>query len=81
MQCFAEAVARYVLPSRVRSDYGVENIDVARFMIENRGSGRGSIITGSSVHNTRIERLWCDVVELYSVHIAISSITWRIMGC
>ena len=60
MQCFAEAIGRYGLPSRVRSDYGVENVDATHFMIENRGSGRGSIITGLSVHNTRIEHLWCE---------------------
>ena len=36
-------------------------MEVARFMLCNRGTGRGSIITGSSVHNQRIEHLWKDV--------------------
>ena len=30
---FLDAVERYNIPSRVRSDYGMENIDVGRFMI------------------------------------------------
>ena len=60
---FKKAVVVWGLPSRVRGDMGVENRDVARFMLslEARGHGRGSYITGRSVHNCRIEQLWHDV--------------------
>ena len=60
---FVQATTKYFIPSRVRSDYGMENIDVAKFMLTQRGFDRGSIITGSSVHNQRIERLWRDVFQ------------------
>ena len=56
LMLFHNAVQKWGLPSRVRSDYGMENYHVAAYMIENRGEGRGSIITGSSAHNSRVER-------------------------
>ena len=61
MKLFEEAVSIFNVPSRVRSDKGGENVLVCRYMVMYRGVGRGSHITGSSVHNQRIERLWRDV--------------------
>ena len=61
---FIEATKYFFVPSRVRSDRGLENIKVAEFMLAYRGFDRGSMITGSSVHNQRIERLWRDMFRV-----------------
>lgn len=66
LHLFQGAVDVFGLPDRVRGDAGRESIDVARFMIENQGTNRGSFMVGRSVHNQRIERLWAEVNRVVS---------------
>ena len=61
LNLFLGACRAYSTPSRIRTDQGTENVDVARWMLETRGLNRKSVITSSSVHNTRMERLWREV--------------------
>ena len=49
LQLFVKAVEEYGLPSRVRCDQGGENFDVGKYMLDRRGTGRGSIIAGEAI--------------------------------
>lgn len=46
LNVFLEAKDKHGLPSRVRGDHGTENIQVAAYMMQQRGEGRGSYIWG-----------------------------------
>lgn len=61
LQLFTDAVESYGSPSRVRTDFGGENVRVWDFMEELMGLNRGSALRGTSTQNQRIERLWRDV--------------------
>ena len=58
---FVTAIEQYGLPHHVRTDLGGENVDIWRCMVASHNDDVSSVITGSSVHNERVERLWRDV--------------------
>ena len=60
LQYFEQGVQGFGLPSRVRGDQGMENVDVAKYMSVSLESDRGSFIAGRSVQNQEIERLWAE---------------------
>ena len=60
LSSFTDAVQQYGLPVKVRADLGGENVDVWWLMSEEHQS-TSTVITGSSIHNERIEHLWNEV--------------------
>ena len=70
LHVFLGAISIHGLPSRVRADFGVKNIDAARFMLDcpERGITKGSFIAGTSVHNQCIESLWVEVIKYVVKH-------------
>ena len=61
LDLFVHAVSQFGLPDHVRSDYGGENTEVWKYMIAVHNLDYHCVITGSSVHNERVERPWRDV--------------------
>ena len=63
LNVFQNSIQKFGLFSRIRADQGVEDVEVARFMLIDplRSSDRKSFIAGKSRQNQRIERLWRDV--------------------
>ena len=61
LSAFNEGVAVFGVPDKVRTDHGGENIEIWRYMIISHGNDTECVVTGSSVHNERVERLWRDV--------------------
>ncbi|KAF3841708.1 hypothetical protein F7725_023659 [Dissostichus mawsoni] len=85
LRSFLEAANVYGVPSRVRSDKGGENVDVARYMVANRErTGIHTLLAGVSIIkgtlNFKIERLWRDVYVgvldlFYTIEKAFSILT------
>ena len=69
---FIDAVDRFGLRSHVKADRGGNNALVAQYMLEHpmRGPGHVSFISGKSVHNLRIERLWRDLISELPSHLS-----------
>ena len=61
LDLFQSATHVFHYPRRIRTDHGTENVAVAREMLHRYGPSSNPVITGQSVHNQRIERLWRDV--------------------
>ncbi len=66
MSRFTDAVSKYGVPDQVRTDLGGENVEVWQFMVAQHATS-SAVLTGSSTHNERIERLWRDVYRCVSV--------------
>ena len=70
LEAFLERTSMFGVPVHVRSDYGGKNMQVWGYMLSSFNDPT-SIITGSSVHNKRIEWMWRDITRVSSTYIAV----------
>ena len=75
---FQEKVESFYWPRRVRSDQGMENIGVARLMLDKFGPENVPHLTGLWAHNQRIKRLWRDVVTYIFNNTGTCSNLWKV---
>lgn len=68
LEQFLIGTRTFHFPRRIRTDHGTENVEVARFMLQRYNAASNPVITGRSVHNQRIERLWRDVFTYVLQH-------------
>src|SRR5271163_1642474 len=70
LQYVKEAETIHGKASRLCCDYGGENMRVAEYMLATRGLHRGGVLTGPSIRNPQIQRIWRDcwrsVLRLFS---------------
>ena len=77
--CFIDAVQQFGWPSRTRSDYGKENVEVARLMVEHRGMNRSSHICGPSVRNQRMRDYGGIILGALDLCFMICFFSWKKM--
>ena len=65
---FLDAIGKYRVPLRIRTDHGTENVATARWMLNRFSVANRPVITGLSIHNRRIERLWVDIYSYVINH-------------
>ena len=82
LSCFLKGAETYGIPGRVRSDKGKENVLVADYMIEKRGSERGSMITEPSTHIKNELDAFGEMSLMEFLHFVTSCLLlWKTMNC
>ena len=67
LETFMQACESFCAPIRIRTDHGTENVVVARAMPEIKRAETNPVLTGRSVHNQRIKRLWLSLLPISSL--------------
>ena len=58
LQCFMDGIQEFGIPLRVRGDRGAENVNVARFMIDQKELSRGSFMASLDEFISQVESPW-----------------------